>query len=262
MFAEERKTLILQILSRDGNVRITDLSQEFNVSAETIRRDLNELSIDKKLVKVHGGAIALKHPIREENYATRITQNCRAKKRIGEYAAGLINDDEIIFLDSGATTEEIARSIYNRKNLTILINAINIASILMPKLQNGDFTGKIIFIGGTIDCDNSKTRGEMTFTLLSRFSADKAFIGATSISERGMMMWDESDGEYSAVLSKKSGITYTVADSSKFEKDSFYKFLDLTDVNHIITDDENEISNEMKTVLNSSNVQLHIVKSK
>jgi DeoR/GlpR family transcriptional regulator of sugar metabolism len=262
MFADERKSLILQILSRNGNIRITDLSQEFNVSAETIRRDLNELSDEKKLIKVHGGAIALKHPIREDNYVTRVKQNCEAKKRIGGYAADLICDGEIIFLDYGATTEEIAKSIFNRKNLTIIINSFNIYSILSSKYQNSDFTGKIIFIGGTIDCGNSKTRGEITLTAISRFSADKAFIGATSISEAGIMMWDENDGEYSAVLCKKAAETYVVADSSKFEKDSFYKFLDFSDVNHIITDDENEISNKMKNIFASSNIHLHIVKSK
>jgi DeoR/GlpR family transcriptional regulator of sugar metabolism len=261
MFADERKSLILQILSRNGNVRITDLSQEFNVSTETIRRDLNELSDEKKLAKVHGGAIALKHPIREDNYVTRVKQNCEAKKRIGEYAAGLICDGEIIFLDYGATTEEIAKSIFNRKNLTVIINSFNIAGILKSKYQNGDFTGKILFIGGNIDCDNNKTRGEIVLNAISRFSADKAFIGATSISEEGIMMWDESDGEYSAVLCKKAARTYIVADSSKFEKDSFYKFLDFSDVNHIITDDENAISDPMKAIFTSSNVELHIVKN-
>ena len=74
-------------------------------------------------------------------------------------------------------------------------------------------------------------------------------------------MWDESDGEYSAVLCKKAARTYIVADSSKFEKDSFYKFLDFSDVNHIITDDENAISDPMKAIFTSSNIELHIVKN-
>jgi DeoR/GlpR family transcriptional regulator of sugar metabolism len=82
MFADERKSKILEIISREGNVNITDLSQEFNVSTETVRRDLSELSKDNKILKVHGGAIAINHPIREENYSTRIMQNCEAKKKL------------------------------------------------------------------------------------------------------------------------------------------------------------------------------------
>ncbi len=262
MFADERKSMILDILSRDGNVRITDLSQEFNVSTETIRRDLNELSDEKKLIKVHGGAIALKHPIREENYNIRAKQNCEEKKRIGLYAASLIKDGEIVFLDCGVTTEEIARSIYNLKNLTLIINSFNIADILAKKHQNNDFTGKIIFIGGTIDSESLKTRGELAFSALNRYSADKAFIGATSVSRNGLMMWDESEGEFSSAISRKSSETFIVADSSKFDKESFYKFLDFTEVNHIITDDENEIHDEIKSTIASNNVQLHIVKKK
>lgn len=262
MFADERKSIILEILSREGNVHIADLSQEFNVSTETIRRDLTELSNDKKIIKVHGGAIAVKRPIREENYNTRVKQNCEAKKKIGQYAAGMISDGEIVFLDSGATTEEIAQAIYGLKNITFIINSFNIANILAQKYKNGDFTGKIIFIGGTVDCENGKTKGEISLTALNRFAADKAFIGATSISPNGFMMWDESDGEFSSALRKKSGETYVVADSTKFDKESFYKFLDLAEVNHIITDDINKINDQLKSIINSCNIQLHIVKNK
>lgn len=262
MFADERKSIILDRLLSQGNVRITDLSREFNVSTETIRRDLNELSDEKKLIKVHGGAIALKHPIREEGYNIRVKQNCEAKKRIGQYAAGFISDGEIIFLDNGATTEEIARSLFNLQNITLIINSFNLANILTQKYQKGDFTGKIIFIGGAVDCENCMTKGEIALTGITRFSADKAFIGATAVSMSGFMMWDEGEGEFSAALSKKSGETFIVADSSKFEKESFYKFLDITEVNHIITDDANDISDPMKSKFNSCNVQLHIVKNK
>lgn len=262
MFADERKSIILDKLMSEGNVRITDLSREFNVSAETVRRDLNELSNEKKLLKVHGGAISIRHPIREENYAIRAKQNSEAKKKIGQYAAGLISDGEIIFLDYGVTTEEIAKSIYNVKNITVVINSFTIANILSQKHQNGDFTGKIIFIGGTVNSESLTTKGEITQSGINRFSADKAFVCATSISKSGIMMWDEGEGEFSAVLCKRATERYIVADSSKFDRESFYKFLDFTEIDHIITDDENPISDPMVSVLKESNVQLHIVKCK
>jgi len=262
MFADERKAMILEAILRDGSGYIADLSRQFHVSDETIRRDLNELSKDKKILKVHGGAIAIKHPIREENYKTRVKQNCEAKKKIGQYAASLISDGDIISFDYGATAEEIARSIYNLKNITLITNSFTIASILTEKQKNGDFTGKIIFIGGAVDCETSKTGGEIAMSVLNRFMADKAFVCATSISQSGIMMWDESEGEFSAALSTRSSETYVVADSTKFDKESFYKFLDFNRVNHIITDDENKISDQTKSAICLGNARLHVVKSK
>jgi len=262
MFADERKSMILEKILREGNGSITDLSREFNVSSETIRRDLYELSKDKNILKVHGGAIAVKHPMREESYDTRVKQNCEAKKRIGQYAAGLISDGDIVSFDYGATAEEIARSIYNLKSITLITNSFNIVKILTQKQQHGDFTGKIIFIGGTVDCETSKTCGEIALSVLNHFMVDKAFISATSMSINGVMMWNESEGEFAATLSKRSSETYIVADSSKFDRESFYKFLDFNQVNHIITDDKNQISEQLKSTIYSSNARLHIVKSK
>lgn len=262
MFADERKSLIMEQLSLKGNVRITDLSKKFNVSTETIRRDLSELADEKKLKKVHGGAIAVKHIIHEKNYETRIKQNYEAKKRIGQYAAELIYDEEIIFLDSGATTEEIAKSIYNRKDLTLVINSFTIGNILAQKHANGDFTGKIIFVGGILNSENLITAGTLTLSGISRFSADKAFISATSISKSGIMMWNENDGEYSAALSKNSNEVYIVADSSKFGKESFYKFMEFSQIDNIITDDENKLDSNIVNAASINNVKLHIVTSK
>jgi len=262
MFADERKVLILEQLSLEGSVKITDLAKRFNVSTETIRRDLSELADAKKLKKVHGGAVAIKHIIHEKNYETRIRQNYEAKKRIGQYAAELIGDDEVIFLDNGATTEEIAKSIYNRKGLTLVINSLTIGSILAQKQVNGDFTGKIIFVGGIINSDNLITTGVLALSVISRLSADKAFIGATSISKSGIMMWDENDGEYSAALCRNANETYLVADSSKFGNESFYKFLDFSQIDHIITDDENRIDAGIINAADSNNVKFHLVKRK
>lgn len=260
MFADERKAKILDIILQQGNAYISELSKQFQVSDETIRRDLAELSKDNKIVKVHGGAIAVKRPLREERYDTRIKQNSEAKKKIGRYAANLISDGDVISFDYGVTTEEIARFIYNVKNITVLTNSFTIATILIKKIQAGDFTGKILFIGGEINVDTAKASGEVTLAFLNRFMTDKAFVTVTSISHNGIMMWNETEGEFSATLCKRASETYIVADSSKFDKDSFYKFLDFEQVDCIITDDENEISEETKDAILSSHARLKIVK--
>lgn len=259
MFADERKSKIMELILRQGNVRISELAREFNVSVETIRRDLNELGKENKIHKVHGGAIAKRHPIREEQYETRINQNPESKKKIAQYAANLISDGDIIALDYGVTMEEIARALYHIKQITVITHSLKEAVILAEKQRQGDFTGKIIFLGGTVDCENFRTSGEIMLSELKRFRADKAFISATSISQNGIMMWDENEGAFSACLCHNSSENYVVADSTKFNKESFYKFLDFDQVGHIITDDENEISEQTKSEINIAGVKLHVL---
>lgn len=256
MFADERKGKILEQLSREGAVHIKSLVKAFGVSSETIRRDLNELARDEKLRKVHGGAIALTHPTREQEYAVRVRQNSESKREIGRYAAGLIRNGDIVALDYGATTEEIAQSVYGLKGVTFLTNSLNTAGILVHKQQHGDFTGKTVFIGGVLDAATAQAGGTVAIANLRRFMADKAFLSVTSISPEGLMMWDENEGEFSACLAGHASDIYVVADSTKFDKGSFYKFLDLGQVGHIITDGRTEISERMRSAVRSAGVEL------
>ncbi len=261
MFADERKGKILEQLSHEGAVHIKELVEAFGVSSETIRRDLNELSRDGKLRKVHGGAIALRHPAREQDYEIRVKQNSESKREIGQYAAGLIEDGDIVALDYGATTEEIARAVCGLKNVTFLTNSLNTAGILVEKLRHNDFTGKIIFIGGVLNAVTAQANGTVALSNLSRFTADKAFLGVTSISTGGLMMWNEEEGEFSACLAGHASDVYVVADSTKFDKESFYKFLDLGQVGHIITDSRVEISEQIKSAIHSAGTELLFVKA-
>lgn len=261
MFADERKGKILEQLSHEGAVHIKELVEAFGVSSETIRRDLNELSRDGKLRKVHGGAIALRHPAREQNYEIRVKQNSESKREIGQYAAGLIEDGDIVALDYGATTEEIARAVCGLKNVTFLTNSLNTAGILVEKQRHNDFTGKIIFIGGILNAVTAQASGTVALSNLSRFTADKAFLGVTSISPDGLMMWNEEEGEFSACLAGHASDVYVVADSTKFDKESFYKFLDLGQIGHIITDSRVEISEQIKSAIRSAGTELLFVKA-
>jgi DeoR/GlpR family transcriptional regulator of sugar metabolism len=117
----------------------------FGVSSETVRRDLAELSRGKKIHKVHGGAIALRRPAREEDYSVRVKQNSEGKRCIGRYAASLLRDGDIVLFDSGATTEEIARSVFGLKDVTFITHSLNVASIFAEKRNAGDFSGRLFF---------------------------------------------------------------------------------------------------------------------
>jgi DeoR family fructose operon transcriptional repressor len=261
MFADERREKILELIAREGTARISELTAMFGVSSETVRRDLAELSRGKKIHKVHGGAIALRRPAREEDYSVRVKQNSEGKRCIGRYAASLLRDGDIVLFDSGATTEEIARSVFGLKDVTFITHSLNVASIFAEKRNAGDFSGKIVFLGGALELGSSHTGGEIALAALERFSADKAFLGVTSVSPRGLMMWNENEGGFTAGIAARASEVYVVADSSKFGVDTFYKFLDLDQVDHIITDDRTPITEQLRAAIRSAGAELHCVKT-
>ena len=261
MFTDERKALILQELTAEGRMSIPDLAKRFNVSTETIRRDLAQLGDEKKLVKVRGGAISMPRPVKEETYDIRAKKNQRGKQAIGRYAASLIHSGDVVALDYGATATEIALSLSNLTDITIVTHSFAIATVLSDKRARGDFDGRILFIGGMIDQRTAKTSGLLALSFMQQFSLDKAFLCTTAVSVSGLMMWDEQEGEYSAALAAQATEAYVVADSSKLGKESFYKFLSYDNVSQIITDDEHPVSASLRHALEAHDVKLQIVAS-
>ena len=127
--AKERRAQILQLLKSRPKILVSSLSQMFNISEVTIRKDLEELENRNLLIRVRGGAIRLpKLNIAEEQATTEKKRfHYREKRSIGRMAATLIQENETIILDSGSTTMEIAKNLHSFKQLTIITNAIDIA---------------------------------------------------------------------------------------------------------------------------------------
>ena len=148
---EERKNEILNELKRIGKVKVIDLAKQFNVSEETIRRDLTQLEENGLLKKVYGGAIKTTFQSGEPPFTQRTTVNQEEKIQIGKKAAELISDGDVIVIDVGTTTLEFAHSIQNKKNITILTNSIPVSAVLTESLNQQKFTGQILLLGGQID---------------------------------------------------------------------------------------------------------------
>src|ERR1700674_5569634 len=132
MLNEERRRAILEIMNRDGRVLVTELSQQFQTSQVTIRKDLELLHEQRHLHRTHGGALpsrdgALEDPtLREKEQLHR-----KDKLHIANAAARLVNEGQVVILDSGTTTTAVARALRNFHNLTIVTNAVNIAAELV-----------------------------------------------------------------------------------------------------------------------------------
>ena len=145
MLSEERRRAILEMLNREGRVLVQDLASRFDTSQVTIRKDLEALHGHGLIHRTHGGALparegALEDPtLREKEKLHR-----REKLRIAEVAAGMVQEGQVVILDSGTTTTGIARALRNFQNLTIVTNAVNIAAELSGS------SVEVILTGGTL----------------------------------------------------------------------------------------------------------------
>ncbi|NME35724.1 MULTISPECIES: DeoR/GlpR family DNA-binding transcription regulator [Fusobacterium] len=234
MLANDRQNKIIEILERDGSVKVSNLVTLFDVSLETVRRDLDVLEKKGIAEKVYGGAI-LKDKENNTNlsYSFRETKNKDQKREIATMAIKYINEGETIALNGGTTNIEIAKLIKDKYNvLTVVTNSLKIVEELE------DSKGiNLILAGGIYNKSEFSFLGIQTEKFLNNFTVDKSFIAVGGVSlKRGITDYliDE------VVVQKKmidiSEEVIILADSSKIENNSLIKICDMEDINFIITD--------------------------
>ncbi|MBQ7347240.1 MAG: DeoR/GlpR transcriptional regulator [Clostridia bacterium] len=259
MLSDQRQYEMTEWILREGKAYISEMAEHFAVSAETVRRDLNVICADGRIKKVHGGAVAVRPLMRDDSYEVRLEKRVREKREIGKRAARLIEDNDVIALDSGTTAEALAREIYHVKNLCVVTASISVASILSQKIQRGDFEGKVILLGGTVDPETHILRGGQTISMMKRYFIDKAFLGATSVSPAGIMMWNEDDGLFTATILSQARSAYLLAESEKLGERSFYLVAPLDAAELLITDNVYPISADMQTAIDAAGLVADIV---
>jgi DeoR/GlpR family transcriptional regulator of sugar metabolism len=234
---EERKNEILNKLKRAGKVTVTDLAKQFNISEETIRRDLSILEEKGSLKKVYGGAIATIFQSGEPPFSQRTTVNQTEKIKIGKKAAELISDGDVIVIDVGTTTVEFAHFIQNKKNITILTNSIPVSTVLTESLNQNKFTGEILLLGGQIDPKQQSVSGRLSEQMLNEFNIDKAFISAGGVSiQNGVSNYHLNESLVSRIMVDRSKQIILLADHSKLGVDTFCKVCPLEKVDMIVCD--------------------------
>jgi DeoR family transcriptional regulator, fructose operon transcriptional repressor len=232
---EQRKEHILNVIETDGKVKTDDLVKHFSVSSETIRRYLEELEGEKKLRKVYGGAVRIEITQDEPSHLTREVLRAEEKKRIGRAAATLIQDGEIIFIDEGTTTLQMAEHLTGKKGITVITNSVPVLSRFLLLDQKDIFHCELIFIGGRLEMKHLRVVGSIAEQMLDKLQADKAFITIDGVSLRKGFTAISVD---KACLSRRmlnharQGIV--VADDSKLGIDRFYKIADLKEVHAFV----------------------------
>ncbi|RJS61937.1 DeoR/GlpR family DNA-binding transcription regulator [Bacillus sp. PK3_68] len=231
MSSYERKKSILEQLHIYGKVEITELSEALSVSPMTIRRDLDLLEKQKKLIRTHGGAVLPQALINEQSFASKAGSAVEEKKQIALEAVSLVKPNMTVLLDSGTTTLEIARLLKNNVPATVITNDIQIAAELM------DSHLEVIIIGGRLQNDVGALFGSLAENTLRNMHVDLFFMGAHAIhSAFGITAPTLEKAAVKQEMIKTAEKVVLVADSSKFHQKAFSKVCDLDFVTTVITD--------------------------
>jgi DeoR family transcriptional regulator of aga operon len=234
MLSEERRIKILELVQQHGNVHVRDLSERFSTSEATIRSDLNKLYTRGYLKRTHGGAVRPETISIDRSLQEKSKMHADEKQRIGAAAAELIADGESIILDSGTTTQQIARHIKSRKNLKVITNGVNIAMELLgvPEIQ-------LILLGGAVRPKSFSVVGHFAEEMLDRLSADKLFIGADACDmEFGLTTPNLEEAQVNQSMVRIAKEKILAADSSKFGKRSLARIMSIGEIDKIITDED------------------------
>jgi DeoR family fructose operon transcriptional repressor len=232
MYAEERHQLIVERARAEGRVDVTALATDLSVTTETVRRDLTVLERQGVLRRVHGGAIPVERLGFEQGLATRDAAMTVEKERIAKAALAELPDGGSVILDAGTTTARLAEVLPVDRELTVVTNALPIATRLStrPNLT-------VHLVGGRVRGRTLAAVGEWTLGPLTDTYVDTAFIAANGVSaERGLTTPDITEAAVKRAMMAAARRTIVLADHTKVGTDHFARFGRLEDVDVLITD--------------------------
>jgi DeoR/GlpR family transcriptional regulator of sugar metabolism len=230
----ERQNQIVQLLSLNQRISVAEICTTFEISKATACRDLEALVSSKKIQRVHGGAIPLAYSSPEIPVLVRREEQAETKRRIGQAAAELVRDGDTVVLGSGSTVLQVALSLRERRNLTVITNSLPVLNLMV---ERSDIT--LISIGGMLLPTELCFIGHIAELALEEVRADKAIIGVRSISlEQGLTSDYLPEVLTDRALLHTSQETIFVADHTKFGRISTALLVPVEKVQTIVTDAE------------------------
>ena len=231
----KRHLELVQLVRIRGQITVNELSSHFDVSGDTVRRDLDLLASQGLLKRTHGGAVAIDNLVqRDSTFMQRMSTRVQAKERIGRAACRLIGDGETLLLNGGSTTRLFAAELGQRRNLTIVTN-----NLTVPTTLSTDCVRDVYVLGGQYKEDAQVTVGPVGFVLAGSITVDSAVIGVGGITVK--------EGLTTTVLEEASMIlgmidaarrTIVLADASKLGHSSFAQIAPLDRIDTLVTDAE------------------------
>ncbi len=226
-----RQSDILEIAKQDGRVAVEDLAARFEVTVQTIRRDLSDLADMGKLDRVHGGAV-LRSGVSNIGYEDRRALNAEIKTRIAQSCARDIPDGASVFMNIGTSTEAVARQLLSHKDLMVVTNNMNVANILVenPHCQ-------IVVAGGVLRRSDGGLIGNLTTSTIEQFKFDYAVISCSALDAEGDLLdFDFQEVHVSQTIIAQARHVMLAADSSKFQRSAPARIASLSDVDVFYTD--------------------------
>ncbi len=226
-----RQARIIDLARLQGRVGVDALADDFGVTPQTIRRDLNELCQRGLLSRVHGGAV-LAHSVSNFGYQARRVLAADGKRWIGDQVASLIPDDCSLFINIGTTTEQVARALQGHKDLVVISNNINVVNIL------SDSPGiEVIVAGGLVRKSDGGIIGEAAVDFIRQFKVDFAVIGASAIDEDGALLdYDFREVKVAQAILQNARRAILVADGMKWERTAPVRIAQLAEMDAFVTD--------------------------
>ncbi|USD67638.1 DeoR/GlpR family transcriptional regulator [Vibrio sp. SCSIO 43136] len=248
----KRQQAIIELVQTNGQISTDELVEHFNVSPQTIRRDLNDLAQNNKLRRSHGGASTITSA---ENtpYQSRQDHSSLEKAQIAKTLVKHIPDGATLFIDIGTTPEAIARALLeNHQQLRIVTNNINAATILM---SNPDF--KVILAGGEVRNRDGGVTGEATVDFIEQFRLDFGILGISGIDGDGSLLdFDYHEVRVKRAIIENSRSVLLGVDHTKFGRSAMVKLGNLSEVDLVITDAAPD--KQLQDLLKESEVKLEV----
>ncbi|MFB9951480.1 DeoR/GlpR family DNA-binding transcription regulator [Rhizobium puerariae] len=224
MLTSQRKSLILDMLRREGQVVAKRVAGEFSLSEDTIRRDLREMAAEGLLKRVHGGALPVSPDL--PDFSTRRTISSAAKQRLGAAAAAMVRPGQLIFLDGGTSTAEIARALPRSFAFTVATHSPTIAA----ELEHHP-TAEVILIGGRLYKHSMVAVGAASIGQISLIRPDIFFLGVTAIHpSRGLSTGDLEEAAVKRHIASQAAETHVLVTAEKLDASSPCTIMPVSDL--------------------------------
>jgi DeoR family transcriptional regulator, glycerol-3-phosphate regulon repressor len=226
-----RHEKILELVQRRGFVTIESLSQAFNVTPQTIRRDMNTLCEEGSINRYHGGA-GVSSSTENVAYTQRKVLCLREKQQIAAMVAEKIPNNSSLFINIGTTTEEIAKALCAHQRLKVITNNLNVASIL-----SGNENFEVIVAGGLVRHRDGGIIGPLTIDFIHQFRVDFGIIGISGIDADGTLLdFDYREVRVSRAIIDNSRRVFLATDHTKFGRNAMVRLGSIDEIDALFTD--------------------------
>ena len=249
MYLSPRHEQILELAKLEERVLVDELAARFDVTPQTIRKDLNDLCKQRLLTRIHGGA-EFPSGVANFEYEDRRQIAALEKTAIGKAAAALIPNESSLFINIGTTTEAVSEALLDHVGLMAITNNINVANRLRlyPKFE-------VVMAGGVVRSTDGGIVGETAVDFIRQFKVDHAVIGTSAIDSDGALLdFDIREVKVAQAIIENARNVILVADSTKFERTAPVRIAHISQVDTFVTD--HCVSDDIRKVCEENDVRL------